>query len=327
MSGYRDWLSRLQIPWLVGREFGSAEWGAYGDLLDGEVAKLNDATQASFPEKCAADALPPIASELQLPQGYLESEAAHRIRLRNPWDPWQFAGQHLGLLLALYLDGYTDAILVQQNGLYHRLTSPLADDPIDSLERGTLGELATALTSSVNPAATPIPAGTAWWTFDSDIELCSRFAVLLPTQPPFWRHTATVEFDGTSEIGTAVWSNPFDGIDYVVQVGAVYSDVPVTVVADPATMTRTGVGVVASDPFTGTVELIAYPAGENPFCCPDETALENLRQAIRLWRPGKATCEGIYALVQGEMWDWPVGTWDEAGGTWGPPGEVLKFDP
>ena len=120
-----------------------------------------------------------------------------------------------------------------------------------------------------------------------------------------------------------VWSNPFDDTNYVVQIGVVYPDGPVELSADPASLTRTGATIVASDAFTGTVEVIAYRAGENPFCCPDDTALANLRKTIALWRPGKATCDGVYALVQGRYFDWPVATFAEIA-TFGP-STVVRF--
>jgi hypothetical protein len=311
---YADWLSKLQIPWLVGRENGSREWAAHGRMLDDQAQLTNDAVQSAFPDKCAADAIPAIANEIQIPRGYLEDEASHRTRLREAWDPWKFAGQHLGLLLALYWDGYQDAVLVQQNGRYHTLTLPLpespTEDPDSVLDRGPLAELAVPMTSSFNLARTPIPAGNPWWVYDDNIELCSRFSVLLPTQPTFWRHTAIVTFTD-ADSAEATWSNPFDDGDYIVQVGAVHSSAPVSVTADPGTRTRTGVTLVASDVFTGTVELIAYRVSEHPFCCPDATALANIRKTITLWRPGKATCEGIHALVLGRFRGWPVRTYGD----------------
>jgi hypothetical protein len=95
------------------------------------------------------------------------------------------------------------------------------------------------------------------------------------------------------------------------------------VVVDSASKTSTGATLLASDAFTGTVDVFAWTAGENPLCCPGASALANLRRTIKLWRPGKATCVGIYANTVGKFFGWPVRTFG-SGGTFGP-GEVVAF--
>jgi hypothetical protein len=188
---YRDYLQRLNIPWLTGRATGAHFWGAHGRVLDDEVERLIEATQASFPGKCASDALPGISAELQIPQGAGESEAAFRTRLLDPWSAWARASWPVGLLLALYYDGYTNVVIVQQNGLYYTLTTPPAADPLASLNSGTLSALIAPLTSMPNPTRAAIPQASPWCAFDNDIEVCSRFAIILPTPPAFFPPDAT----------------------------------------------------------------------------------------------------------------------------------------
>lgn len=323
MSFYRDWYERLGIPWLVGRATGKKEAGALGDILDGYADLADAATKASFPDHAPSDALPKIAGELQIFQGYGESETAWRPRLRGAWEAWERAGWHLGMLLALYYDGYTDAVLVQQNGLYAQLSLPLnTADPFASLTVGQLGTLIAPLMSSKAGGPT-IPIGTPWWLFDSDTALCSRFGILLPTQPAFWMHKGTATFSGTST-ATVTWSQPFTSNVYQTVVGAPQtSDGPVVVVVDSASKTTTGATLIASDAFTGTVDVFAWAAGENPLCCPNASALANLRRTIRLWRPGKAKCVAIYANTVGKYFGWPVRTFG-SGGTFGP-SEVVAY--
>jgi hypothetical protein len=322
MGFYREWYEKLNIPWLVGRTTGKKEAGALGDILDGYADLADDATKARFPDYAPSDALPAIASERQIFQGYGEGEGQWRGRLRGAWEAWKRAGWHLGMLLALYYDGYTDAVIVQQNGLYARLTLPLAADPLSSLNIGMLGAIATDLTSS-KPGGPTIPAGNPWWLFDGDTAFCSRFAVLLPTQPDFWMHRGVATFAGT-DTATVVWSQPFPSSAYQTVVGAVQtSDGPVVVVVDSGSKTATGATLIASDAFTGTVDVFAWAAGENPLCCPSASALANLRRTIRLWRPAKAKCVGIYANTVGKFVGWPLRTVG-SGGTVGP-GEVVSY--
>ncbi len=175
---------------------------------------------------------------------------------------------------------------------------------------------------STNGINTVTQNSAPWWTFDTKDYFCSRFAVLFPTGGGAFTTSGVGTF---SETDTAVvtWNNPFPDTTYRVQVGAVYSSDPVSVVA--ATKTTTDVTLQASGPFTGTAEVLAWQQGANPFADLHPADLARLRRIIARWRPGKATCMGIWVRVQGEMWDWPVGTWDEAGGTWGP-SEAVRFD-
>jgi hypothetical protein len=93
--------------------------------------------------------------------------------------------------------------------------------------------------------------------------------------------------------------------------------------ADLTSKTTTGVKIAASGPFEGTVEVLAWQAGANPFADPHPSDLARLRSIIKTWRPGKAQCVGIFVLVQGDFLGWPVGTLGS--GTLGP-SSVVTFE-
>lgn len=318
---YRDWYLNLRIPWFVGRTNGKAEGRALGKVLNDQAERIDAAIQARYAQKCHSDAVPIKAAERQLPQGYLETEDAWRLRLRQAWDAWKYASLPVGLLRALELDGYAP-VLVQQNGLAYQLTAG-AGEPLTRLTITNLSALTAPMTSNIDPTRTPIPVASPWWTFDSNIEHCSRYAVLLPSQPPFWMHKGTATFTA-SDSASVTWSSPFPSAVYSVLTGPPQTaDGPVTVVVDPASKTTTGATVSASGLFTGTVDVLAWAAGENPFCCPDATALANLRLNVKLWAPAKK-CMGIFALVQGKFFGWPLRTFG-SGGTFGPASTTVEY--
>lgn len=311
---FERWVTKLRVSWM-----GTKAKAIFG----GWAAAMGDKTRTwaiqvlyeHLPELASNDSLPLIGSGRGLPKGKIESNADYASRLPSAIPQWRQAGSALGLLYALYLEGFGDAVLVQQNGRAYSLSLPLADDPSDSLVVTTLG-LDQFLPNGPH----------AWFTFDIDDDWCSRFAVLFPNGNSAFITTATAVFDGSSLRATATWSNAFPDTTYEVMVGALTSTGPVTVAADPASLTKTTVDVVAVDAFVGTVTLLAYQQGANPFADLHPQDLANLQRAIELWKPKKATCMGIYVTVQGEMWDWPVGDWDDAGGVWGNGYDVVRFD-
>lgn len=55
-------------------------------------------------------------------------------------------------------------------------------------------------------------------------------------------------------------------------------------------------------------------------------AISRLGSIIRTWRRGSQTCVGVYVLITGYFWDWPVRTW-AASGTWATnEGDVLTIN-
>ena len=78
--------------------------------------------------------------------------------------------------------------------------------------------------------------------------------------------------------------------------------------------------LVASWPFVGTVSVLAWQDGANPFADLHPADLRRLRDTITKWKPAKATCVGVTAVVAGELWDFPIGlTWNGDSLPWDPP--------
>ncbi len=315
-----QWLQRLPIPWLVSNEVGADDVASYGAECDRQVQLIADAVRSRMPLQCAADALPFLGGERLLIQGTSEADASFRTRLQTAWDDWARAGTALELLVQLAFYGFVDATIVQQNGLYYQLSAdPVAgEDPTSLLVIGDLAETAT----SINPSPSPpyekvIPAGTPWWYYDDKTDFCSRFSVIFsgPRWPAMFTQAARVEFDGTSDVETAVWPNgPFPSDDYHVQVGIpviIDSAGGVFLTADGTTKTKFGIDITASDSFTGHVYVLAWQDGDNPFINLLPSDLSVLRTLINRWKPAKSTCVALHAVLQGQLWGWPLAQWGD----------------
>jgi hypothetical protein len=320
---FEKWVRRLRLAWMG--SIAAAIWAAFAAILGDRAANWARRAQLEhLPEKALdPQSLSLIGSERQLDQGVDETDAAYATRLTHAVDYWRLAGTAKGLLLQLYFAGYTDAVLIQQNGKSYRLDTLDADDPTQTdviKEDGP--ELIAPLTSHTNASATPIPAGEPWYTFDGDIEHCSRFAVLLPTQPDFWRHEGVATFTD-DETASVTWSQAFPSTTYNTMIGTWQGEEFVELAIPPTSKTTTGATVQATDTCTGTVAVLAWAADENPLCCPTDEALAQIRRVIQLWRPAKALCVGIYAIVRGRCFDYPTVTFGDI--TTFHPSEVVEF--
>lgn len=147
-----------------------------------------------------------------------------------------------------------------------------------------------------------------WFRIDEKYYFTSRWALLLPSQPTTWRHTALATFANESE-KAVTWSTPFLGSATVFAIPGppVGDNVEVWV----ENVTATGCTVKVSGPFTGDVFVIAWQAGQNPFAAPNADTLEALRKVIRRWRKGTTTCVGIFARISGAWFDYPLGVFDD----------------
>jgi hypothetical protein len=320
---YRSWARRLRLS-IMGAK-GKAILGAFATVIGDKT--LDWATQANLehmPEFASPESVGLIGSERQLEQGPNELLADYAYRLMFATQLWRFAGTPLGILIALHFAGFDGAVLVQQNGVAYQLTLPLPPfiagqtwDPSSSLVRTATSMLDVGLTSSVTPptslaAGRAIPSGNSWWTFDSDTDFCSRFAVLLPGPlGSAFMTWARATFTGTRS-AVATWNNAFNDTAYSILSGAItiatVGDGIVSTWVDGSTKTAANVTVRASDDFNGSVELVAYPTGANPFVNLNGVNLSRLKTAITKWKPQKATCVGVYALLQGHFIGWPVRT-------------------
>ncbi len=306
---FERWVTKLRVSWM-----GDKAKAIFG----GWAAAMADKTRMwaiqvlyeHLPEYASNDSLPLIGSGRGLPQGRSETFSAFATRLTQAIPQWRRAGSPLGLLYALHVAGFDGAVLVQQNGVGYSLSTPVNEtSPV--MVTTTLSALDVALHSD-HDLSRSIPAVTPWWTFDSDTDFCSRFAILFPDTLPgafvtYGVATFTGAEDGsTTPWPTVTWNNPFPDMTYVAIPGAVYSTSPAAVSVDPSTKTKTTVQVAASGPFVGTVEVLAWQTGSNPFADLHPADLARLQTIVRAWKPSKATCRGVYALVLGHFIGWPV---------------------
>jgi hypothetical protein len=325
---FQAWASRLRVRWngikggAILRSFAktigddTVDWGAQANL-----EHLSDFS--------SSQGVALIASERQLDTA--PAEATSDIAARAP--QWiqlgRFVGTPIGMLLGLHFSGFDGAVLITQNGMSYQLTLPLppfvtgqAWDPTPNLVRTACSPLVEALTSSVNPTRS-IPAGTPWFAFDGDTDFCSRFTVLFPGQlPGSFMTTGTATFTA-SNTAPVVWNNAFGDLTYHVQPGipTITDGIgPISVVADLTSKSLTGVQLLASGEFTGTVSVLAWQSGANPFADLHPADLQRLKSTIQKWKPGRTTCLGVIALLGGELWDYPVGlTWNGDSLTWDQP--------
>jgi hypothetical protein len=279
-----------------------------------------------MPLQASSTAVGLIASERQLDTVPGEATATIAARATQWIQLGKFAGSPLGILLGLHFSGFDGALVVQQNGASYQLTLPLPTivpgqpwDPTPNLVRTSCSALPATLTSSVNPTRS-IPAGTPWFAFDMNTDFCSRFAVLFPgpALPSYFMTWARATFTNT-DAAAITWNNPFPSGSYNIMPGlpTVTSGGPVTVHADPATQTSAGVTIRASGAFTGTVDVLASQVGANPFADLHPGDLLRLQNTIKKWKPARALCVGVTAMIGGELWDYPFGlTWDGDSLTW-----------
>jgi hypothetical protein len=341
-STFVDWYKALPVPWLVAGVNGQSEGSSWPAVVDSQIVLLDAARKVAYPDYAPSDALPNLGGDRKLVQGPAESDANFRIRLKGAWDDWARAGTWLELLVQLYWGGYTGAVIVQQNGLAYSLSgAPTAGaDPTALLTVTTCATLSTALTSNVNPPTATatgrsIPSGTAWWQFAesrsananaSDTDYCNRFAVLFPSALPSQFMTVGTATFTASDTATVTWNNAFPTTGYHVQVGAtVITDGsgPVTITADSTLFTLTGCTVASSGAFTGTVSLLAWQDGANPYADLHPLDLSKLQSLIGTWRPN-ALCVGVYAVAQGNMYGWTPATF--SGRSAMGPSSIARFE-
>jgi hypothetical protein len=336
-----DWYKTAPVPWLVSGPNGQREANTWPAVLDQLSVLLDTARKVAYPDYAPSDALPHLGGDRKLVQGPTESDANFRIRLKGVWDDWARAGTWLELLVQLYWGGWTDIVIVQQNGLASYLTgAPTAGvDPTSLYTEVQTTTLSGLLTSNVSPPTTmtagrTIPSGTNWWQFAesrsgnpnaSDTDYCNRFALLFPgTLPSQFMTVGTATFTA-SDTATVVWNNAFTNTGYHVQVGipTIDSGGPVSVVADLTSLTLTGCTLLASGAFTGSVSVLAWQDGANPYADLHPQDLSRLQFTIATWRPN-ALCVGVYVLAQGNYFGWPVATF--SGRSAMGPSSIVRFE-
>lgn len=315
-NSYVEWLTGLPIPWLTSTN-GLNEFRSYGSVIDGGVVSLKAAVKARMPDYAATDALTQIGSDRVLIRGPAETDSNYATRLRYAWDDWARAGTFLELLVQLHWAGFENAVIAQQNGLVFSLSAtPTAGaDPTALLTVSTPTTI-NSLTSITTPSQPVVPAGSNWWTIDQSTEFGSRFVVLLPRGATWLMTYGTATFASASS-ASLTWNKPLEsGLSYSYIIGTptiTDGSGAVVVSMDPSTVTSTGATVSASDAFSGSVTVIAYPTGTNPFFNLSATGLGVLQSVIKTWRPARGTCTGVYAIQQGKCFGWPVRTFGSGG--------------
>lgn len=317
---FQSWASSLRIKWLSFK--GRAQALAYATVLgDWTIDWMTAALYERMPSYAStATALPLIASERQL--DVTPDEATTAIAGRAPqWiNLGKYVGTAVGLLVGMHFAGFDNAVIVTQNGLAYQLALPLppfilgeAWDPTGNLITSSLSTLSVPLHSNITLSRS-IPTGASWWTMDSNTDFCSRFEILFPGPLPSYFVThGTAVFTG-AENGSTVpwptvsWNNEFPDTSYHVQPSIPTATGPVIVYALDATKTMTGIQIGASAPFVGTVDVVAYGDGANPFGDLHPADLARLQNTVAKWKPERSVCLGVYALVQGNFIGWPVRT-------------------
>lgn len=316
-DGYATYMPASAPSWLQGPN-GTAFLGALGMILDDVVTDQKAAAKQGLPGACFPDALPLIGAERLLDRSPVDTDAQYAMRLSEAFAIWPFAGSAYSILTALAVDGFTSTngnpTLVQQNGLYYQL------DAGGNLVVGDLGP--NPQVDGTMPLTT---AYTSWWTFDayaldaSRTQFASRFALLFPSLGASFITSGRAVFDGTTNRVAVTWAVPFSGFYDALAGAPVITDGtgPILVALDGLATTSTGTTVVASAPFVGYVDVVAYEPGANPLGSLRALDLLRVQSVLAKWRAAKASCLGIYILVQGAFWGWPLETWG-SGGNWGP---------
>lgn len=302
MAGYFETKQKQEMlgdAWSAPQE--QAFLGSFGQLKDEQLGKLKDAVFARFPGLAPADGLAQIAAERELDRGPLDTDDTWAERLRTAWDWHALRGTPLGLLRILKVMGYPKAWLLTQSGLAHTLDSN--DDLV-----------VTELPANPGIVGTP-----PFLTIDLNTTLWNRFVVVFDPIPGQWSHHGVASFSAT-ERATITWSSPLAPGDYYFMLSApITLEGPVTVSGDGTTKTANGMDLVASGPFTGYVQGIAWQ-GADPFCDPTADAIASLAKLVKKWKPARDICMGFVGIrKQGLLWGWPMGVkWGSAAaGKWG----------
>jgi hypothetical protein len=332
---FEAWVRQLRVSWMgvaAQRIFG----GFAAVLGDKSVDWIKQGLLEHMPAHASDPGVALIASERQMDT--YPGEPAADLAAREPYQRWimRFAGSQIGVLIGLHFAGFDDAVLVTQNGLAFQLTLPLPPfeenwDPRANIVVTELSSLSVAM-QSYKTLWRSVPADTPWWTFDSDSDQCSRFAVLFPgPRLPSWFLTwGVATFDGTEDGSPSnpwplvTWNNEFPDTTYQIQPGAptITSGGPAAVYADDSTKTTRDVRIAATAAFVGTVDVLAWQLGANPYADLHPGDLARLKSTIRKWRPVRAQCRGVYALVYGNFVGWPPRT---VGNAPPAPGSVAAF--
>ena len=181
---YASYVTQIPLAWM-GRT-AQKIWSGFATVLGDWAEEWGQkANLEHLPQYADAEVLPFIGSERQLAQGPGESNTDYAERLIYWLNVWGFAGRPLGLLLALHYAGFDFVVFVQQNGRWYQLNDTVINvaNPLSNLISGDLATLPAPMTSTVTPGYS-VPQEIPWWTFDSNPEFASRFALMFEYLTP-----------------------------------------------------------------------------------------------------------------------------------------------
>ncbi len=321
LGPFEEHVRGLKPAWLRGDKAKSIMGGLVRVMADIAAAWADRANRQHLPLDCEVEALPLLGSEMTVPQGVSETDDHFRTRATKAIVQRQKTGTPRALLLALHYAGFPGGVLIQQNGRTVKLVDgePDYNDP-----QQVLG------TTNVSPYPN-YPTGHPMFYLGSDDDFNSRWTLIFDgVSPSAFRVVGRATFTGAEDginvaWPTATWRIPFDDLNYEVMVGMPASDGPVAVTADDSGKTKTGIRIAASAPFTGTVDVLAWPVGSHPFAWLPAAELARLRDTIRSWRPSSRTCMGVNVPVISPICGWPVGTMC-GGGVMCGASDVVHFD-
>lgn len=174
-NNYTDFVKNIPIPWLTSNTNGLKYWAQIANLMDANTESTKDGVMASFPEYCPTDGYSYLGREYGILQGVSETDTAFSYRMRRYWNAWEFSGTALGILAQLYFQGYTNAYLIQRNGLVFQLNGRP-----DISNTGDMTDVLTYWDAGNNPVT-----GQPIFTFNDEYNIASRFTIYLPV-PAAW---------------------------------------------------------------------------------------------------------------------------------------------
>jgi hypothetical protein len=297
---FERWQPSQELPvpsWLQG-PYGNRWLASHGALKDVLVERVRQSAKADMPTLAPPDGLAKLGLERQLERGPSETDSAYALRVRNAWDFWEWAGTAYGVLQALSVQGYPQAVLAQVNRRMFWL-----DD------NGAL-------------VVTHLPAGS--WAIDATPTFWSKFQVIFPAPlPTAWLAGGlTSVFHGGTGGGTITASGT-PTADYrfgvkIIGAGAVgaatcqvttdYGSTwssTATLAAGPTAIGATGVSFSASGTFVSGDVYAWAPTFNVPSGSSDE--VERIRRTVKKWQPGHATNAGYVVVTRGSLVGYPPG--------------------
>lgn len=187
---FETWASRLRLPFLGPK--GRAVVGGIARVFDLTTEYAQRAVLEHFPSFASREANLLTASERGIIVRHDITNEALVPHLLNHVAFRRLSGTAAGILWALDIIGFSDAILVQANGRGFRFADPLDAVPTSAVSREVPGRTDVVMhvyTLGRHPFFPEYPTGrNGWWLYGPtfDYEFVSRFSIILDERPPTW---------------------------------------------------------------------------------------------------------------------------------------------